>query len=329
MITGLLAAAILILAGCGASSKTVESYALDTVCTQTVYGATADDAISAVNTMLLQVTQTMSMNEGSEIYIVSDAAPQPVAVSEETAALVQTALSIAAQTNGAFDPTIGVVSALWDITGTPRVPTDDEIDEALALVSYQDVSVGGTDVSLASSGMMLDLGGIAKGYAADTAIAIYQEYGIESALLNLGGNIYVLGQKPDGTDYRIGLRDPQGSEGTYAAVISVHDTSVVTSGVYERFFEQDGQTYHHIIDPATGYPVDNGLEAVTVVCESSTLADALSTALFVMGPQDGLAAAEAMDGVEAIFFTEDDQIIATDGIKDRIEITNEAYTLAG
>jgi thiamine biosynthesis lipoprotein len=329
MMTGLLAVALLITAGCTASAKTVESYALDTICTQTVYSANADDAIAAVNAMLMHVTQTMSMNEGSEIDAVSKAAPQPVTVSEDTAALVQTALSIAAQTDGAFEPTIGVVSELWDISGSPRVPSSEELAAALALVSYQGVTVSGTDVSLATAGMMLDLGGIAKGYAADTAIEIYKEYGVESALLNLGGNIYVLGQRPDGTDYRIGLRDPQGGKGTYAAVVSVHDTSVVTSGVYERFFVQNGQTYHHILDPETGYPVNNGLEAVTVVCESSTLADALSTALFVMGPEDGSAAAETMDGVEAIFFTDDKRIIATDGIKDRIEITNETYTLSG
>ena len=209
------------------------------------------------------------------------------------------------------------------------MPSDDEIEAALALVGYQGVTVSGSDIKLAQSGMMLDLGGIAKGYAADEAVKIYEEYGVQSALLNLGGNIYAYGTKPDGSAYRIGLRDPDGDAGTYAAVVSVSDTSVVTSGVYERYFEQDGQVYHHIFDPDTGYPADNGLLAVTVVCQSSTLADALSTALFVMGPDDGLATAESMDGVEAVFFTDDMCIFATSGLIDRIEITNETYTLSG
>ena len=330
-ITALITAGMLIaLPGCGASETTYtrESYALDTICTQTVTGGDAENAMDAVDAMLWRVTNVMSMNEGADIYAVNAAAPDAVTVGDETAALVQTALSIAAQTDGAFDPTIGAVSALWDITGDPRVPGGDEIAAALALVDYTGVMVSGSDIALAQSGMMLDLGGIAKGYAADEAIKIYEEYGVQTALLNLGGNIYAYGTKPDGSGYRIGLRDPNGSAGSYAAVVSVSDTSVVTSGVYERYFEQDGQGYHHIFDPDTGYPVDNGLLAVTVVCESSTLADALSTALFVMGPEDGSAAAEQMDGVEAVFFTDDARVLATGGIIDRIEITNEAYTLS-
>jgi len=332
MITILMSVAVLaVFSGCGAADKTYmrESFALDTICSQSVTGGNAEDAMNAVGEMLQQVTREMSMNEGSHIYAVNEAAPDAAQVGEETAALTVTALEIAAQTDSAFDPTIGALSALWDITGDPRVPTDDEIEEALALVGYENATVSGSDVSLSHSGMMLDLGGIAKGYAADEAVKIYENYGVESALLNLGGNIYAYGSKSDGSDYRIGLRDPNGGAGTYAAVVSVSDMSVVTSGVYERNFEQEGQVYHHIFDPRTGYPADNGLLAVTVVCESSTLADALSTALFVKGLGDGLALAETWDGVEAVFFTNDERITVTSGLKDRIEITNEAYTLNG
>jgi len=184
----------------------------------------------------------------------------------------------------------------------------------------------GNSVTL-DSGMMLDLGGIAKGFAADKAVEIYAQYGVTSALLNLGGNIYAYGQKQDGSDFRIGLRDPFGGEGEYAAVVSVHDTSVVTSGVYERYFESNGQTYHHLFDPKTGYPCDNSLQSVTIICTSSTQADALSTALFVMGTEDGMKLAEQLDGVEAVFITDDHQIYVTSGLAESIEITNEAFIL--
>ncbi|MDD5018174.1 MAG: FAD:protein FMN transferase [Eubacteriales bacterium] len=313
---------------CGTSNEqTSESYALDTVCTQSVYGSRAADAVDAVNAMLWDVTNTMSIYEGSYIYEINAAAPDPVEVTGEVAALLQAALEIARETDGAFDPAIGAISTLWDISGTPRVPDAAEITEALALVDYTGVTVDGTSVSLQKSGMMIDLGGIAKGYAADLAAEIYEEYGVTSALLNLGGNIYVYGTKTDGGDYRIGLRDPFGGAGEYAAVVSVSDTSVVTSGVYERYFESGGETYHHIFDPETGYPADNGLVAVTVICASSTRADALSTAFFVMGLDKGLALANTMDDVEAVFFTSGRDIYVTGGLNESIEITNEAYTL--
>ena len=289
--------------------KTSESFALDTICTQSVYGQNAQDAIDAVNTMLWDITTTMSMNEGSYIYEINAAASDAVEVTQEVSGLLQTALDIARETDGAFDPTIGVITALWNISEDPRVPEEEEIENVLPLVDYQQVTVDGTDVALGQSGMVVDLGGIAKGYAADQAVQIYEEYGIQRALLNLGGNIYApTGQSRTGAITGLVCAIRFGSEGEYAAVIGVHDTSVVTSGVYERYFESDGQIYHHIFDPDTGYPTDNGLAAVTVICASSTRADALSTALFVMGLEEGLAFADADPDIEAVFFTDDYKI---------------------
>lgn len=327
-IVGGLVCLLMVLSGCtsGIEEQTSEVFALDTVCTQQVYGEKASEAIGEVNQMLWDVTNTMSMNEGSYIYEINAAAPNPTQANEEVAELLQTALNIAELTNGAFDPTVGVISELWDISRDPHVPSADEISSALPFVDYTGVTIDTTSVSLGRSGMMLDLGGIAKGYAADLAAEIYSEYGIQSAILNLGGNIYAYGKKTAGSDYRIGLRDPLGDEGEYAAVLRVSDTSVVTSGVYERYFESDGVTYHHIFDPYTGYPADNELVAVTVVCQSSVKADALSTAFFVMGLDDGLALADTMPDVEAVFFTRDREIYVTDGYKESIEITNETYT---
>ncbi len=323
----LTAATALLIGACAPAEKASETFALDTICTQQVTGRNADAAINDVNQMLTRISKELSTNEGSYIYAVNQGAPQGVAVSDEAAQLVSDALSFAADTNGAFDPAIGALSSLWNISENPRVPSEDEVAAALPLVNFRDVTVDGSTVTLNKSGIQLDLGGIGKGYAADLAVQIYKKYGISNAILNLGGNVYVYGDKEDGSDYRIGLRDPLGSENDYAAIIPAKNTSVVTSGVYERFFESGGKTYHHLLDPKTGYPADNGLLAVTVVCERSTEADALSTALFVMGLKDGLTYAENAQGVEAVFFTDDQGIYVTSGLEDKIEITNEAYTL--
>lgn len=323
----LLTLGMLLLSACSGGLEQSESYALNTICKQTVYGDKARQAADDVNAMLTEITNTMSVSEGSEVYAINEAAPNEVRVSQQTADVISAALEIAGETNGAFDPAIGPVTALWDITGDPRVPERDELKGALALVDYKGITIDGTNVSLEKSGMRIDLGGIAKGYAADKAVDIYKSYGIKSALLDLGGNIYAYGKKPDGGDYRIGIRDPLGEPGETAAVVSVSDMSVVTSGVYERFFESGGVKYHHIFDPKTGYPADNGLVSVTVICKSSTRADGLSTALFVMGLDEGLNFSKAQGDVQAVFITEDREIYVTDGLKESVEITNEAYTL--
>ena len=321
---------MLLAGGCtNAAEASGEYYALDTICTQQVIGGDAQAAADEVSAMLTRITNEMSMNEGSDLFAVNAAAPEGVQVCAETAGALQQALAYAALTTGAFDPTIGPVSALWDISGDPRVPSAEELAAAVQLVDYTGVTLNGTTVSLAQSGMMLDLGGIGKGYAADLAAQIYEKHGVQSALLNLGGNIFVYGAKADGSDYRIGLRDPYGDASDYFAVLPVRDTSVVTSGIYERYFESNGVTYHHLFNPQTGYPTDNGLAAVTVVCTNSTEADALSTALFVMGLEKGLAFAQGLAGVEAVFVTTDKMVYATDGVKEIIEIANESYTLQG
>ncbi len=328
VITALMALSV---CGCRSAVKAQQAsgeyFALDTICTQQVTGGEAQTAADEVSAMLVRITNEMSMNKGSDLFEVNTAAPQDARVSCETADVLQTALSLAALTNGAFDPTIGPVSSLWDISGNPRVPSKEELDKAVKLVDYAGIALDSTTVTLARKGMMLDLGGIGKGYAADLAVRIYKKYGVQSALLNLGGNIYAYGSKTDGSDYRIGLRNPSGSENDYYAVIPASDTSIVTSGTYERFFESGGVTYHHLFDPQTGYPANNGLAAVTVVCESSTKADALSTALFVMGLDDGLKFAQALDDIEAVFVTQDNQVYVTDGLKESIEITNESFIL--
>ena len=204
----LMLTSIFFFSACTPVEKTSESFALDTICTQQVRGAKADAAINAVNEMLTRITRELSVNEGSYYYAINESAQQPVEVSTEAAALVSEALRIADETGGAFDPTIGPVSRLWNISEEPRVPSADEIAAALPLVNYKDVTVEENTVTLAKSGMLLDLGGIAKGLAADLAIQIYEQYGIDSAIVNLGGNVYVYGEREGGGAYRIGCALP-------------------------------------------------------------------------------------------------------------------------
>lgn len=318
---------IILFSACAQRPTTSESYALNTICSQTVYGADGQKAADEVSAMLADITNRMSMNEGSEVYAVNEAAPASAQVSQDTADVISEAARIAGETDGAFDPAIGPITTLWDITGNPRVPGAEEITKALTLTDYKGITIDGTNISLAKSGMKIDLGGIAKGYAADRAVEIYKAHGVTSALLDFGGNIYAFGKRPDGQDYRIGVRDPLGQKGETAAVLTVSDTSVVTSGVYERFFVSNGVTYHHIFDPKTGYPTENGLVSVTIICKSSMRADGFSTALFVMGLDKGLKFASEQPDIEAVFITGDREIYVTDGLKGNIEISNEAYTL--
>ena len=203
-------------------------------------------------------------------------------VSEETAFIMDRAMQVSEKTNGAFDITIYPLMELWGFTTKNyRVPESSEIAEALKGVSYTNVSVKGKQVAL-TGGSSIDLGGIAKGYTSSRVIQIMKDYGIEHAIVNLGGNVQVLGTKTDGSDWRVAIQNPA-SENSYLGILSTTDKAVITSGGYERYFEQDGQVYHHIIDTQTGYPSDSDLTSVTIVYSDGTTADALSTALFAMG----------------------------------------------
>jgi len=253
-----------------------------------------------------------------------------VVVPQEVIYVLQEALRIAERTSGAFDPTIGPLVDLWDIGGdNSQVPSQQAIDHARSLVDWRLVEIDsqrGT-VYLPKQGMALDLGGIAKGYAADELVAIAQEAGIQQALFDLGGNIYAFGTKADGTPWRVGVKDPAQPGGSPALALAVQDRSVVTSGMYERFFEQEGIRYHHILNPATGYPVWNDIHSVTIVSKSSLLADALSTSVFVLGREKGLALLESEDA-EGVIIGEDNLVYPTSGIADQLSVVVSRYQLA-
>ena len=297
------------LCGCGAQRQTGEWFAMDTVMTAAVYGSA--DALDAVEAETYRLDALLAaQKDDSEIAAVNDGAE---VVSEETAALLRRALEIAAETNGAYDPTVYPLMRAWGFTdGNYRVPADAELDALLQTTGWTEVSVDGTTTSL-PEGFALDLGGIGKGYAAGRCKEILKAHGVTSALLSLGGNVSALGSKPDGTAWTVAIEDPDG--GDYLGTVQIADQCVVTSGGYQRYFEQDGVRYWHILDPETGKPARSGMKSVTIVSADDTLADALSTALFVMGPEraaDFWRVHRAEFG--AVWLTDDGRLFVTEGL---------------
>ncbi|MDO4323750.1 MAG: FAD:protein FMN transferase [Lachnospiraceae bacterium] len=252
--------------------------------------------------------------EGSDIWNVNHSGGQPVEVSDETAALIELAMKYAELSDGAFDITVAPYLTLWDFqNNSGSVPPDETIAAAREHVGLSLLHLEGNTVTLDDPEAAIDLGGIAKGYIADHLKELLAEKGIQSAWINLGGNVLAIGQKPDGTNWNIGIRNPFGEATDIIAIVKTADQSVVTSGTYERFFEKDGTIYHHILNPKNGYPVQNGLKSVTILSDSSADGDALSTTCFVLGMKRGMELVESLDGIEAMFVTDDREIQYSSG----------------
>ncbi|MCD8354539.1 MAG: FAD:protein FMN transferase [Clostridiales bacterium] len=331
---------MLLLAGCSAGtaepdpeaaeSSTQYMDAMDTYMTLTAYGSNRDDALNAAVEEIQRLEALWSV--GSEDSEVSQLNREGTAVlSEDTAALFERALEIYDSTGGAFDITVYPLMELWGFTTQDyQVPEASDLQAALALVGADRVTYdSSTSTVTLGEGQSIDLGGIAKGYTSQRIMELFEEMGVTSAMVSLGGNIQCLGTKPDGSLWRVGIQDPVGSEGAIVAVIEVEDQAVITSGSYERYFtdEATGETYHHIIDPATGYPADSGLISVTIVTDDGALGDALSTALFIMGLEEGTAYWQAhSDEFQAVFITTDSEIYVTAGLEDSVT-ADAGYTL--
>ncbi len=309
---------------------------LGTSCRITLYDRNHEALFASAFNRIEKIEHEMSTRiPTSDISQVSAAAGTGtgVTVSADTLEVIQEALWMAQISNGAFDPTIGPLVTLWGIgTEDPRIPEPEEIATALKRVDYTAVSVDPelSQISLTAPNMALDLGGIAKGFAADEVKTVLTDNGITSALINLGGNVLTLGTKPDGTPWRIGIQDPTSSRGKYILVVSLVDKSVVTSGIYERFFERDGVHYHHILDTTTGYPVNSGLMSVSIIASDSSLADALSTTVFSLGREKGLRLIESYKDVEAICITKEKKIYMSSGLLAKTipySLTDTSYTI--
>ena len=323
--------AIAILGAC--SNKTDASRAellMDTVCSVTLYDQAKADVYRDIFNRIREIENRMSVHlEGTDIERVNAAAGiSPVQVHEDVFEVIERALYYAGISGGAFDPTVGPLVSLWGISGdNPRLPSQEEIDAVLPLVNWRDIELDreNNSIFLKKPGMALDLGAIAKGYAADEAAAIIRNARLKRALIDLGGNILIYGVKRDKSPWRVGIQNPLEGRGNYLGIVSGPAQTVVTSGVYERYFETDGVRYHHIFSPSDGYPARNGLLAVTIVTGISMEADALSTAVFVMGYEKGRALVESLDGIEAIFVFEDLSVRKTKGAD--FQLIDESYLL--
>lgn len=268
----------------------------------------------------------------SDVCRAGDACGEWVEVSPETYMLVKRALEIAEETNGAFDPAIGRLTGLWKIgTEEARVPGAEEIRAALPRCGYRNISLkeeDGARFMKLSNGARIDLGAIAKGRAADILAKKLCEDGVKSALIDLGGNLALVGAKPDGKAWRLGIQDPRKARGEYFGVVEMSDGSVVTSGPYERFFEKEGVRYHHIFDPETGYPAKSEFSSVTVADRDSTKADALCTAFFVMGRARAKKYLEKHKEIAAIFLLDgENKILITDAARGLFTPTDKSFSL--
>ena len=315
----LLLACLICLMGCGRAEAKKESavgFYLDTVITLTAYVTDVqllEDALKECGRYEALLSRT---REGSDVWRINHAGGQPVEVSEDTLVLLETARQVSALSGGAFDATIAPVSTLWDFTsGADVVPDAAVIEAAAARVDYTKVVIDGSAVIL-PEGMMIDLGGIAKGYIADQVKGYLEDRGVTSAILSFGGNIVAIGEKPDGSPWRVGIQDIDRPTGEYMLVSKNFGGSTVTSGIYERGFEKDGVYYHHILDSKTGWPVQNELASVTIFSESSMWGDALATAAFALGTEKGMALIESLEGIEAVFIARDRTAAYTSGARE-------------
>lgn len=326
-----------LLAGCNSEPMEpvqTEEFGMGTIISQRVYGDDAQAASEQVSAMLGELEELWTINSpGGDINRLNDNAGQGyIEVDPRTIDILIQARQISELCDGAaFDITVAPLVQAWGIgTDHPQVVADNLVQQLVTLVNYQEVQIDVTTNSarLTRPGQMIDLGGIAKGYAGDVAIDIYKQNGISSAFINLGGNVAVLGSKPDGSPWRVGIQNPRGAEGDIVGVVEVTDQAVVSSGDYQRFFISEGRRYSHILDPRTGYPADSGLMSVTIVAPSSTWADGLAKVL-VLGLDEGRKIIENYDGAEAIFITTGQEIYVTPGLEDcfYLEDASHAYTL--
>jgi thiamine biosynthesis lipoprotein len=354
----------MLLTGCDRAASPQIEFVLGTVCRINLYEGGTRQLYSRIFARIREIDRTMTVFPGEFQDIISggeivdpdgkaaavyqaaaetltsgvvaineQAGIAPVKVRADVLDVLEKALHYAALSNGAFDPTVGPLVRLWGIgTDRERIPGDEEIARARELVNWRDVAIdrdAGT-AFLRREGMALDLGAIAKGYAGDEAARIAREAKVKRAILDLGGNIVALGWrehkgKESPLPWRIGIQNPLGGRGAYIGVVTVHDASVVTSGVYERYFESEGKRYHHILSTANGRPIENGLSSVTIVTANSTDADALSTAVFTLGFEQGKALLDSIPAAEAIFVFSDRSVKVTGGLTGIFTLTDDEF----
>lgn len=308
---------------------TKSSFLLNTVISITIYDKKEEEILDGCFDLIADYESIYSRtDEESELYAINHGtAPHnglTYRISDNMSNLLKYGLYYSALSMGAFDISIAPVSSLWDFTApNPVLPDPEDITGALPLIGYENISLDGNELTFTKDGMAMDLGAIAKGYIADRVKEYLVNNGVNSAIINLGGNILCVGNKPDGTPFKVGIQKPYADRNETVAVMEISDLSVVSSGVYERFFTIDGVSYHHILNPKTGYPYDSDLISVTIVSEKSVDGDGLSTTCFALDLEEGLKLIESLPGTYAAFITSDYEIHYSKGFQDAIKIIDQ------
>ena len=292
-------------------------------------------AINQAYQRIREIENSMSIIiSDSDIYQLNEnAGIKPIKVTQDTLNVIHKGLEYYELTKGAFNIGLGKISKLWGINIEtdnkipPAIPNEKEILDAKKHIDLYQLEINNNELFIKDPKMSIDLGGIAKGYAVDEAVRTLEGLGIKSGFVNLGGDIFVLGSKPDGTAWQMGIQSPELGSSNVIVKIQLRNSSIVTSGDYQRYIEKDNKRYHHIIDPSTGYPAENELTSVTIISDTTIKGDSYSTAAFVMGLEKGLDFIENLENTEAIFLTKDKRIYASSGIRDEIELMDKEYKL--
>ena len=316
------AAVFTIAAGAAFSARAAEplsryGFYFDTLITISLYDSEDASILDRCFRQMADFENTLSRTrEGSDIWNINHSGGAPVEVSDDTLVLLEDALEYCKLSDGALDVTIAPVVDLWDFheDSDRHIPAEDVLAEAASHVDYHCVEISGHTVRLTDPEAEIDLGCIAKGYISDRLRDTLLEEGVTSALIDLGGNVRTVGTKPDGSPWRIGIRKPFGETAMdMVDIVAIKDKTVITSGTYERYFIVDDTLYHHILDPETGYPVENELDAVSIVAPDGSDGDALSTTCFALGTKKGLDLIESLDGIEALFIGKDGKLTQSSG----------------
>ena len=334
-----------VLSGCSTQTKSGENTATDsqepisstaiklnTAVTVTIYDSQDRNLLTECMNLCDKYEKVFSRTAtDSELYKLNHRKLTPAEGTEDTyqvsdslAELVSEGLDYSQLSEGAFDIAIEPLTSLWDFTAEdPQIPKDSLIQAALPKCDYHNISVDKdkNEITLKTNDTAIELGAIAKGYIADRLRDYLVSQNVKSAIINLGGNVLCIGEKPDNSAFKIGIQKPFADRSETIAVMDIRDKSVVSSGIYERCFEQDGTLYHHLLNPETGYPYDNGLIAVTIISDKSVDGDALSTTCFALGLEDGMKLAESLDDVQAFFVTSDYEIHYTKDFRKKIKVT--------
>jgi len=327
----------LFFAACAPASRGPETqYVLGVFCTINLFDKGKASLYSLAFNRIRDLENIFSANlEGTDLDRVNKSAGlNPVKVRQELMDVLEIALEYAEKSGGAFDPTVGPLVKLWGIgTDKERVPETEEIQKALELIDYREVEINREEetVFLKRAGMALDLGAIAKGYMADEVAKLLADEGVNDGIIDLSGNIFAMGERKErfkkSAYWRVGIQDPRADRGNYLGVINVKNKSLVTSGMYERFFEQDGKRYHHIFSTTSGFPVENNLLSVTIIADNSIDADALSTAAFALGWEKGRELIAGVKGAEGIFVFDDLTARVTENMEENFTLTAAEYRL--